>query len=227
MSEETFSAAVEPASSPLPGSLLIFPLEGALLLPHAVLPLHIFEPRYRNLVELSLGRGRMIGMIQPRISYPHPIPDKAELFETGCVGRLISFSETEDGRFLIALRGISRFRTTKELEMIHGVRQVSADYSLYEDDLGEPSVDGIDMARVLEAARRYLRSNDVECDWEQAQSATPASLTNTLSMMCPFDPREKQALLECESLVERCNLLISLLEMGAAETHSSTSGLRH
>lgn len=125
------------AASPpeLPATLPIFPLDGVLLLPHGHLPLHIFEPRYRAMIEAALGERRLIGMIQPRRDYPHPIPDDARIFDVGCAGRIVSFAETDDGRFLVTLRGVCRFRVDEELPLeANGFRRVRPDFVPYLGD---------------------------------------------------------------------------------------------
>ena len=211
----------------LPSVLPIFPLEGSLLLPHGHLPLHIFEPRYRNMIEDALGQGRMLGMIQPKRSYPQPTPDDAELFPSGCAGRIISFSETEDGRFLITLRGVCRFRIVDELPLQRGFRRVTPDFNTYRCDLGRMSDEGIDRKRLLESARSYLALKSIQCDWQAVEAAPTAALVTTFAMTCPFEPREKQALLECAGFPDRAELLISLFTMALLEAEGTPSGSRH
>ncbi|QLH40405.1 MAG: LON peptidase substrate-binding domain-containing protein [Defluviicoccus sp.] len=211
----------------LPLTLAIFPLEGALLLPHGLLPLHIFEPRYRDMIEDALGNARMVGMIQPRGSYEQPVPDEAEVFDTGCAGRIVSFAETEDGRFMITLRGICRFRVTEELPQEQGFRRVVPDYAPFHGDLEPASEDGIDRPLLLATARAYLAVKSIECDWQAAEQASAQALVTSLAMSCPFEPGEKQALLESEDLVDRCRLLISLFEMATLAAESPSAGTRH
>ena len=211
----------------LPEVLPIFPLEGALLLPHGHLPLHIFEPRYREMIDAALGSRRLLGMIQPRVVYPHPTPDDAELFEIGCAGRIVSFAETDDGRYLITLRGVCRFRVRDELPLVFGFRRVHADYALFGHDLEHGSDDGVDRSRLLVTARNYLRLKAIECDWSAAESASANALVTTFAMMCPFEPQEKQALLECPDLPERARLLVSLFEMAMLGAEEPPAGIRH
>lgn len=215
------------ASLTVPAALPIFPLEGALLLPHGHLPLHIFEPRYINMVEAALGRQRMIGMIQPRRKSDPSEADTVAVYDTGCVGKIINFSETDDGRFLVTLRGICRFRVAEELALENGFRRIRPDLEPFRMDFDNPSDEGIDRAQLLEAARGYLDARGIECDWDAATSASPQSLITTLAMICPFDPREKQALLECPSLADRNKLLISLFQMSALEADTAFSGTKH
>jgi hypothetical protein len=211
----------------LPTVLSVFPLEGVLLLPHGHLPLHVFEPRYRNMIADALGRERMIGMIQPRLTYGHPTPDDARLFPTGCVGRIVSFSETDDGRFLITLKGVCRFRVVRELPLSQGFRRITPDYAPFVGDFEALSDTGIDRAGLLEAARGYLDQKGIACDWSAAEAAPTAALVNTFSMTCPLEPREKQALLECAGLADRAALLVSLFRMGVLETDGAASSSQH
>lgn len=209
-------AADRPPWRSLPERLPIFPLEGSLLLPHGHLPLHIFEPRYRAMVDEALGGARVIGMIQPRPGYGQPTPDDAELFATGCAGRVVSFAETDDGRYFITLKGLSRFRVAAELPRHPGgFRLVCADYSDFAADDEAPAEATVDRARLLEAARSYLAAKQIGCDWQAADAAPLPALITTFAMTCPFEPREKQALLECADVSTRGELLISLFEMAA------------
>ncbi len=202
----------------LPEILPIFPLDGTMLLPRGHLPLQIFEPRYLNMIEHALGHGRMIGMIQPRYPQRHPMDDKAELFAIGCAGRIVSFAESEDNRFLITLRGICRFRVMDELALLNGYRRVKPDYSPYRGDLTDPAAEEIDRDRLLSAARGYFATKDISCDWNAVDSAGDEALILSFAMMCPLETREKQALLECSGSAQRAGLLISLFEMAVHET---------
>jgi len=202
----------------LPAILPIFPLDGVTLLPRGHLPLQIFEPRYLNMIEDALGRGRMIGMIQPRTPQEHPVRDDAQLFTVGCVGRIVSFAESEDNRFLITLRGICRFRIAEELAPQKGFRRVKPDFSSYLGDLSDPVAEAIDRDRLLAAARGYFAIKDISCDWNAVDNASDEALVLSFAMMCPFETREKQALLECHDTGQRADLLISLFEMAVHET---------
>jgi Lon protease-like protein len=209
----------------LPSPLPVFPLEGSLLLPHGHLPLHIFEPRYRAMVDEALGGARVIGMIQPRHEYDHPIPDGAELFATGCTGRIVSFAEAEDGRYFITLKGLCRFRIAAELPMhVGGFRLVTPHYRAFAGDFEAVEGVAIDRERLIDAARAYLVAKEIGCDWQAANAAPVPALITTFAMTCPFEPREKQALLECADATSRGELLISLFEMavlGGAEGTAS------
>ncbi len=202
----------------LPQILPIFPLEGAMLLPRGHLPLQIFEPRYLIMVEEALGKGRMIGMIQPRHS-PHHEPGEApEVFTTGCAGRIVSFAETEDNRLLITLRGVCRFQVVEELAMLKGFRRVKPDFTPFLADLSDPLREPVDRERMLAAARAYFALKDISCDWDAVNNADDDTLILSFAMMCPFDSREKQGLLECAGLAQRAELLTSLFEMAVHET---------
>jgi len=200
----------------LPSRLPIFPLEGSLLLPHGHLPLHIFEPRYRAMIDYALGGARVIGMIQPRQEYDNATPDGAELFDTGCAGRIVSFAETDDGRYFITLKGLCRFQVADELPLHEGgFRLVTPDYSRFTAD-GEPADDAdVDRTRLIAAARTYLTVKEIACDWQAAEAAPLPALITTFAMTCPFEPPEKQALLECADVTARGEMLISLFEMTA------------
>lgn len=221
--------ADQPRQRRLPRHLPIFPLEGSLLLPHGHLPLHIFEPRYRAMIDSALAGARIIGMIQPRLAYDHPTPDDAELFATGCAGRIVSFAETDDGRYFITLKGLCRFLVATELPLhAGGFRVVSADYSPFAADHDAPADAAVDRVRLIAAARDYLAVKEIGCDWQAAEAAPLPALITTFAMTCPFEPREKQALLECADVTSRGELLISLFEMAARSGSDSTpSRARH
>lgn len=211
----------------LPEVLPIFPLDGTMLLPRGHLPLQIFEPRYLNMVEDALGRGRMIGMIQPRYPQHHPVDDRAEIFAIGCAGRIVSFAESEDNRFLITLRGICRFLVTEELGLLNGYRRVRPDFSPFLGDMTEAAADAIDRDHLLRAARGYFATKDISCDWNAVDNASDEALILSFAMMCPFETREKQALLECSDTGQRAALLISLFEMAVHETDGPATEAWH
>ncbi len=213
----------QPAQArPLPTEFPIFPLPGAMLLPGGRLPLNIFEPRYRAMVEDALGAGRVIGMIQPDPVRP-PAPTGPALYRVGCLGRITSFSETDDGRYLITLTGLSRFAVSVELELRRGYRRVRADLARFGRDL-EPDEDGVERARLLSALRAYFAARGFDANWEAINEMPDAALVGTLAMVCPFEPPEKQALLEAPSTAERAQALLALLEMGAHEIDAGDSG---
>lgn len=203
----------DPGFGALPTELPIFPLTGVLLLPQTRLPLNIFEPRYLNMTAAALAGSRMIGMIQPK--GPN-VGDRPPVYRTGCAGRLVSFSETEDGRYLITLSGLIRFDIAAEHELRDGYRVVTPDWSPYRDDLDEDSSDGIDRARILRSLRAYFTANKVDANWDAIEETPSNRLVNALAMMCPFQPSEKQALLEAQTLADRADVLTALIEMSTA-----------
>ena len=213
----------------LPRRLPIFPLSGAVLMPFGHLPLQIFEPRYVHMIDDALGQGRTIGMIQPRKTQGDPVPDDAQLYDIGTVGRIIQFSDTGDGRYIITLEGLMRFR----IERLHapdprrGYRTVDALYSGFEHDLSPvENDDGPGRDRLLELTRTYFGENEIEADWDAVSSAPYEALVASLSMTCPFAPEEKQALLECPDQEDRAAMLISLFEMSADGAHDQPT-LKH
>ena len=208
-------AAFHPGYDELPADIPVFPLPGALLLPQGRLPLNIFEPRYLAMTFDSLGAGRVFGMIQPDPAAKRG-PTGPGLYRVGCLGRLTSFAETEDGRLLITLTGVARFRVAEELEMRRGYRRVRADYAPYAADLElDPPAPPIDRPALLDALRGFFRARGIEANWEAVEQSSDAVLLLTLPMVCPFDIAEKQALLEAGSPAERAAMLVALLQMGA------------
>ncbi|MEO9188445.1 MAG: LON peptidase substrate-binding domain-containing protein [Acetobacteraceae bacterium] len=206
----------------LPKMFAVFPLEGALLLPRGRLPLNIFEPRYLAMAEDALGTGRMLAMIQPdgsgRTTQAGP-----HLYSVGCLGRLSSFSETDDGRLLITLTGLIRFDVAAELEPRRGYRRVRGDYSRFLDDLSlaERPI-GVERDALLVALRGYFGRRKLEANWDGIKRIPDDMLVITVAMTCPFEPAEKQALLEAPTDAERASALLALLQMGAAAPDDST-----
>jgi len=215
-----------PAADLLPDALPLFPLKGVLLLPGATLPLNIFEPRYLNMVEDALGNGRIIGMIQPKIANVESPGGEPAVYETGCAGRIVSFEETGDGRFTIMLLGMCRFRIESELPLQSGYRVVCPDFNPFFDDLNDDECRVPDREALLTTVGAYFIANDIEADWSSIEGAADSALITTLSMLCPFDPIEKQALLECENTILRGQLLGNLM---ALSLHGSVAnhGVRH
>ena len=196
----------------LPDSVPVFPLPGALLLPRARLPLHIFEPRYLQMLDDTLKTGhRLIGMIQPRETPEGQNADR--LHAIGCAGRLTAFSETEDGRYMITLSGVSRFRVTEEEDGFTPYRRCRVDWSAFRRDRGGPERDeGFDRDLFLDILRRFFSDRNLSTDWDSLKEAEDELLINSLSMLCPFDPEDKQALLEAPSLQTRRETLVTLIE---------------
>ena len=209
----------------LPAEFPVFPLSGALLLPGGKLPLNIFEKRYLRMVDDALSSGRVIGMIQPDDSRGET-PSGPALYRVGCLGRLSSFSETDDGRYLITLTGLIRFGVQVELEVMRGYRRVRADLAKFELDLDRTERPPIDRDRLLASLRAYFEAHGFDANWEAIDEMPDAALVNTLAMVCPFEPPEKQALLEAQTEVERAETLLALLTMGAHGADFGQSGRR-
>ncbi|WGM32678.1 LON peptidase substrate-binding domain-containing protein [Brevundimonas sp. NIBR11] len=198
----------------LPQVIPVFPLPGAILLPRGQLPLNIFEPRYLNMIDDAMAGERMIGMIQPSGGTAQ-LPS---LSAVGCAGRITSFAETSDGRYLITLTGIARFRITTELPSQTPYRQVRAAFTPFESDLSAPHEgEAFDRPAFLAALKQYLERRQLEIDWETAEAAPQEALINSLSMALPFEPAEKQALLESPALDDRVDVLTALMRIDAAD----------
>lgn len=200
----------------LPQSIPVFPLPGALLLPNGQMPLNIFEPRYIAMIDAVLAGERIIGMVQPAFSTTQ-VHETTGLCRIGCAGRLVSFSETGDGRYLISLIGIARFSITRELETATPFRQVLVDWTTYAHDLHiDKSCELVDRPTLLKTFKSYLEANNLEADWESIESAQTEILVNALSMMSPYSAAEKQALLEADNLKVRADTLVAITEMSLA-----------
>jgi Lon protease-like protein len=198
----------------IPGIVPVFPLSGALLLPGGRMPLNIFEPRYLQMVDDLLSGTRLIGMIQPRLDGATRGDGEPELCEVGCLGRLTSFAETGDGRYLISLHGVVRFRVTAEERTDKPYRFCAM--LPFAADLTEETGEDVNRAGLLKAFRAYLDANQLEADWESVSRAENATLVNALAMMAPYGPAEKQALLEAPDLRSRAETLIAITEMALA-----------
>jgi Lon protease-like protein len=202
----------------LPQVIPVFPLDGVLLLPHGMLPLNIFEPRYLNMVDDVMSGDRIIGMIQTQ-SGQGGLREEGEppLAGIGCAGRITSYAETQDGRYLITLTGVCRFRLGDELPVRTPYRQVRADFSCFEADLrGLDEECGAERPGLLAALKSYLERRGMEVDWRMAKEAPMEALVNSLAMALPFDGAEKQALLEAADVKARRAALTALLRIDAA-----------
>ena len=199
------------SAADLPSTIPVFPLPGALLLPRARLPLHIFEPRYLQMLDDTLKTShRLIGMIQPR---DVPGSETTCLQRIGCAGRITAFSETEDGRYMITLSGISRFRIASEVEGFTPYRRCEVTWDGFDRDLGPTEKDkGFDRETFLALLGRFFDDQSLKTDWESLREADDELLINSLSMLCPFEPEDKQALLEAPSLTTRRETLVTLIE---------------
>ncbi len=197
----------------LPAVIPVFPLAAALLLPRSEMPLNVFEPRYLAMVDAALAGDRVIGMIQPDTGVPAGQRGPG-LFAVGCAGRLTSFAETGDGRYLITLTGISRFRILEEVTEGTLFRQCRITTEPFADDFASTLDDAaVDRTSVLRTFRAYLAAHDLDADWASVDRASSETLVNTLAMMAPFGVAEKQALLEAPDLRARAETLVALTEM--------------
>ena len=208
----------------LPNAIPVFPLPGALLLPRGQLPLNIFEPRYLTMVDDALRSGlRLIGMIQPDPVHPGPDEAKPQLFRVGCVGRITQLAESGDGRYLIQLTGITRFRIEQELAVGTPYRQCRVSYQPFIADFtARKGEEEVDRKALLRALADFLKANDLKADWEGIENAPNEALVNALAMMSPYGAAEKQAMLEAPDLKTRAEILIAVTEIELAK--SKTSG---
>ena len=197
----------------LPQTLPVFPLYGVVLLPTARLPLNVFEPRYLQMVQDALATPtRMIGVIQPsEIEKPGDAPPK--LYKVGCAGRITSFNETEDGRFLINLTGISRFSVRNVVEAALPYRVVTPDWDKYVADFDEAADEDVDRKQLLAVLQNYFKTHDIAADWQAVQGTPVDALVSSLVMICPLSASEKQALLESKNLQARADMLMTILSM--------------
>ena len=200
-----------PSRESLNPTIPIFPLTGALLLPRGYLPLNIFEPRYLAMVDDALSADRMIGMVQP--IRPNPPAPHPEIYTTGCGGRITAFEETDDGRYLITLTGVCRFRVAEELSTTRGYRRVQADWQSFLCDYEEEGEVHLDRERLIAALAGYFDQQGIRANWDAIKETGNERLITTLAMICPFEPPEKQALLEASSAEARANLMVAMLEM--------------
>ena len=210
----------------LPDHIPVFPLSGALLLPSGQLPLNIFEPRYLAMVDAALAGPRLIGMVQPALDASE-LSRSPPLCEVGCVGRITQFSETGDGRYLITLSGVTRFRIVEELPAMTPYRQCRISVEGF-GDLADPrkGEEEVDRNALLRTFRDYLDANSLEADWESVNRASNAGLVTALSMMSPWGPPEKQALLEAPDHATRARTLIAITEIVLAGANAPSAPLQ-
>ncbi len=203
----------------------VFPLAGALLLPRGQMPLNIFEPRYVAMIDDALRAGhRLIGMIQPDTAHPGS-PDKPNLYTVGCVGRITQLAESGDGRYLIQLTGIARFRVEEELRVLTPYRQCRVRYQPFIDDFtARKGEDAVDREGLMRALTDFLKANNLKADREGIESAPNEALVNALAMMSPYGPAEKQALLEAPDLKTRAELLVAITEIELAKKKTAGGG---
>jgi Lon protease-like protein len=206
--------------SDLPKHLPLFPLAGALLLPRVDLPLNVFEPRYLAMVEDAMASHRMIGMIQPLDGESE---DRPRLQTIGCAGRITAYSETEDGRLMITITGVCRFTLEEEDETGKLYREAHVDYGNYADDLvSETGSSSVNRRELVTAFRNYLEANSMTANWREVEAVSTEILVNTLSLLAPYPPRDKQALLEAPDLKSRAEVLVALTELQLSRSGSSS-----
>jgi Lon protease-like protein len=213
----------------LPATVPVFPLSGVLLLPRGHLPLNIFEPRYLDMVTEAMRGARLIGMLQPRLATKASNKDgEAGLSEVGCIGRITQYAETGDGRILVTLMGVSRFKVVDEVPTEQPFRTCRIDVEPFLVDFtAGVGNDEVDRKTLLETFKAYLEARNLEADWDSIERASNESLVNTLSMMSPYGPAEKQALLEARTLRERSEMLVAVTELAlASEAGEAGSALQ-
>lgn len=206
----------------LPEVIPVFPLPGALLLPRGQMPLNIFEPRYLAMVDDAFRDGhRLIGMIQPDVTHS-PSETNPVLFRVGCVGRITQLAETGDGRYILELTGVSRFRVVEELTVLTPYRQCKVDFFAFTDDFtARKGEEAVDRQALLDVLTDFLKANNLKVDWEGIESAPNEALVNALAMMSPYGPAEKQAMLEAPDLKTRAEILIAVTEMDLAKKRTT------
>jgi len=212
----------------LPGVVAIFPLPGALLLPRGQMPLNIFEPRYLAMIDNAMRSGlRLIGMIQPDTVHPGPDEAKPHLFHVGCIGRITQLAESGDGRYLVQLTGIARFRVEEELAIGTPYRQCRVTFAPFLDDfIARKGEDEVDRKALLRALTDFLKANNLKADWDGIENAPNEALVNALAMMSPYGPAEKQALLEAPDLKTRAEILIAVTEIELAKGQTGETPLQ-
>ena len=207
MTEKTGHFSSSAAAQDLPPEIPVFPLTGVLLLPRGQLPLNIFEPRYLAMVDDAMRTHRLIGMIQPT-------GDEAnKLFSIGCAGKITQYEETGDGRYLITLTGVSRFKVIREHPLEKGYRRVSVTWTPFEHDLEQVSCLDMDREKLTHLLRHYFDQEGLSADWDTVAAVADERLITALAMVCPFEPAEKQALLEAACCKTRAKLFFTMLEM--------------
>ena len=210
----------------LPDVIPLFPLNKVLLLPRAKLPLNLFENRYLHMLDYALSNKKIIGMIQPKDKGTKDSDTKNPgLYQIGCAGRITAFSETNDNRYELILKGVCRFRVKKERKVINGFRSAEVSWNEYEVDYNPHSLKSFKKRKDFESLLKiFLSKISINADWEMVETTDDEDLVNMISMCCPFDVSEKQALLEAKTLDDRLEVLTSLMQMGINENKMSISG---
>ena len=210
----------------LPKSIPLFPLNKVLLLPRGKLPLNLFENRYLHMLDHALSNKKIIGMIQPRgKSYDNKNSNSPSLYDVGCAGRVTVFSETNDSRYELILKGVCRFRVKKESKVVNGFRSASVHWEEFKNDFDTLSLIGSKKRKDFETLLKiFLEKVSINADWEMVETTNDEDLVNMISMCCPFDVSEKQALLEAKNLEDRLEVLTSLMQMGINDNKMVSSG---
>lgn len=203
-------------------TIALFPLAGALLLPRGQMPLNIFEPRYLEMVREAMNDTHLIGMIQPQD--PNSTELEPPIYKTGCVGRVDAFKETQDGRLLITLTGLCRFHVVEELPMTEPYRRALVSYARFRRDMDVPETHDFNRPALFEALKKYLDLQELDTDWQALEKISDESLVSSLAMMCPFEPSEKQALLEADTLSKRAEILTMLMQFAESSFVSDEPG---
>jgi hypothetical protein len=214
-----------PSFDTLPATLPVFPLPGALLLPGGKLPLQIFEPRYLAMTRDALASDRLIGMIQPLRQDSENeglVSHTAEIYPIGCAGRITAYSETDDGRYMITLTGVCRFAIRKELPTLAGYRRVVPDFERFRSDMDAAATANVDRQSLLKALQAYFAHQKISIDPAAIMDIPDDKLVTSLAMVCPFEAKEKQALLEAADLAERSRVMTALLEFGSFAGHDES-----
>ena len=215
----------EPFFGTLPDTLPLFPLPGVLVLPHGCLPLHVFEPRYRSMIAHAMKGNKLIGMVQTTDSYDEAVPSDANLFDVGCAARISSYNETDDGRMLISVCGVNRFRIIDDTISEDGYRVARVSYEGFEKDNRQmtPAEAEAERHALMRAIDDYFDVAEDGADWAAIARANTVDLLTSLAMMSPLDARDKQALLECPTADERHKLLLALMDMAATRDGPASS----
>ncbi len=210
----------------LPNIIPLFPLNKVLLLPRAKLPLNLFENRYLHMLDHALSNRKIIGMIQPKDKSTKDSDTKnPSLYQVGCAGRITAFSETNDNRYELILKGVCRFTVKKEKKVINGFRSAEVNWDEFKNDYNTSSLKNTKKRKDFEALLKiFLKKISINADWEMVETTNDEDLINMISMCCPFDVSEKQALLEAKTLEQRLDVLNSLMQMGINENRMSASG---
>ncbi len=213
--------AVYTGPSDLPEVIAVFPLPGALLLPRGQMPLNVFEPRYLEMVDDALtSRHRLIGMIMPDASNPGP-DSRPNLYRVGCAGRITQIAETGDGRYLMQLTGVCRFRIEEELKVATSYRQCRVTYAPFAGDfIARKGEEDVDRPALLRALSDFLKANNLKTDWDGIEKAPNEALVNALAMMSPYGSAEKQAMLEAADLKTRAEILVAVTEIELAKSRT-------